>query len=62
MSINSFGDRHTPTCDICGEELDTEFNFYDAVQAKKDAGWKSRKVNGEWEDVCTSCQEWEESV
>ncbi|MDR0905795.1 MAG: hypothetical protein LBN00_06440 [Oscillospiraceae bacterium] len=57
MSIEKFGGIFTPTCDICGEELDGGFDFYDAVQAKKTAGWKSRKTNGEWEDVCVTCQE-----
>ena len=57
MSIERFDGLYTPTCDICGEELPDEFNFYDAVQAKTDAGWKSRKVNGEWEDICAECQE-----
>ena len=57
MSIERFAGFYTPTCDICGEELQAEFDFYDAVQAKKDAGWKSQKHNGEWQDVCTDCQE-----
>jgi len=57
MSIEKFGGIYTPTCDLCGEELPAEFDFYDAVNAKKDAGWKSRKTDGDWEDVCTECQE-----
>ena len=45
-------------CDICGEVVDVPFDdFYDAVQFKKDNGWKSRKVNGEWKDICPECQE-----
>lgn len=31
-------------------------SFAEAVQIKRDAGWISRKVDGEWEDVCTDCQ------
>jgi hypothetical protein len=58
MSIEKFANTFTPTCDICGEELPEEFDFYDAVDAKKRAGWKSQKdENGEWEDVCPACQE-----
>jgi len=58
MSIEKFAGFFTPTCDICGEELPSEYDFYDAVQAKKDEGWKSRKNEyGEWEDVCRTCQE-----
>lgn len=58
MSIDRFDGIFTPTCDICGEELPGEFDFYDAVNAKKSAGWLSRKnKKGEWEDVCCECQE-----
>jgi len=56
MSIERFGDIYTPTCDLCGEELPGEFDFYDAVEAKKTEGWKSRKINGEWQDICCECQ------
>lgn len=56
MSIEKCGDIFTPTCDICGEELPGEFDFYDAVEAKKREGWKSRKDKGEWQDVCCDCQ------
>jgi len=58
MSIEKDSRMFIPVCDICGEELPPEYNFYDAVDAKKRAGWKSRKTSGEWEDVCTSCQEY----
>lgn len=60
MSIERFGNIYTPTCDRCGAELPGEFDFYDAVNAKKREGWKSRKTNGEWEDICPDCQESEE--
>lgn len=55
MAIEKFAGLYTPTCDICGNELTAEFDFYDAVEAKKNNGWKSRKVDGEWIDVCTDC-------
>lgn len=55
MSIERFASFYTPTCDRCGAELEAEFDFYDAVNAKKAAGWKSRKVDGRWEDVCDAC-------
>ncbi len=46
------------TCDICGSEADeTFFEFYDAVEYKKQNGWRSQKHRGEWEDVCPECQE-----
>lgn len=55
MSIENFLGIYTPICDICGEELGPEFDFYEAVRVKKAAGWKSVKHNGEWQDVCPSC-------
>ena len=46
------------TCDLCGETLPIEPDYRDAVQAKKDAGWKSVKdEDGEWCDMCLGCQE-----
>jgi len=51
---------YTPVCDICGNELFPRSQFNEALHAKKEAGWKSRKVDGEWEDVCEDCLEEEE--
>lgn len=47
----------TPQCDVCGDVLEDEWDFYDAVEAKKQAGWRSRKVDDEWIDICPYCQE-----
>lgn len=45
-------------CDICGECAEETFDdFYDAVEFKKQEGWKSQKRSGEWQDVCPECQE-----
>jgi hypothetical protein len=56
--IDKQGGQYYLICDICGEEADEAFDdFYDAVQYKKDNGWKSQKRNGQWEDVCPDCQE-----
>lgn len=57
MSIVQSKNKYTPTCDVCGTELKEEYDFYDAVEAKKKAGWKSRMIDGEWCDFCTDCQE-----
>ncbi|NLK98123.1 MAG: hypothetical protein GX272_08615 [Epulopiscium sp.] len=47
-------------CDICGEKADEYFLiFNDAVQYKKNNGWKSQKRNGEWEEICPNCQDGE---
>lgn len=56
MSIQNNHGMCIPTCDICGEELPGTYDFYDAVESKKDAGWKSKKTDGKWEDICTECQ------
>lgn len=45
------------TCDICGEEVDGFDDYYDAVEYKKDNGWISRKIDGEWHDICPDCKE-----
>jgi len=56
--ISNFSGLYALTCDICGEDAPETFDdFYDAVQYKKDEGWKSLKNNGDWEDVCPDCQE-----
>ena len=55
MSIERYYGQYTPVCDCC-ERLSGESSFTDAVRAKREAGWESRKVNGEWEDICTDCQ------
>ncbi len=63
MSIDSFSGVHTPICDGCGEELEAEFDFYDAVSAKQAAGWKSVKQEWGWDDYCPDCYQkilWED--
>ena len=56
--ISKFEGMYTLTCDICGDEYPETFcDFYDAVEAKKENGWKSRKTDGEWVDVCDACLE-----
>ena len=56
--IYKIGGRYILACDICGtEEDETFYDFYDAVEYKKDKAWKSQKHKGEGEDVCPECQE-----
>jgi len=58
MSIQKEDGFYCLYCDICGEEAEKRFfDFYEAVQYKKQNGWKSQKNKGEWEDVCPECQE-----
>lgn len=49
-------DSYQLICDICGEVVKEFDDFYDAVDYKKDNGWRSRRVIGDWEDVCPECQ------
>lgn len=58
MSIDKDSGMYSLTCDICGEIADEEFfEFGEAVDYKKENGWKSQKRNGQWEDVCPDCQD-----
>lgn len=56
MSIEREYGRYIPACDGCGAALETEDNFQDAVDAKRNAGWRSRKYGDEWTDLCPVCQ------
>ena len=38
MSIERLGGAYIPVCDCCGEELATEYDFYDALAAVRAAG------------------------
>ena len=52
------GDRdfgYSLECEVCGKTIDNFETFYDAVEYKKENGWKSVKVNGAWEDRCPDC-------
>lgn len=56
MSIERFYGQYTPVCDYCDKTLPGERSYADAIRAKREAGWESRKVDGEWLDICTDCQ------
>jgi len=50
--------KYTLICDICGAGTDDEFDsFQDAIDAREDIGWKSKRVKGEWVDICPDCIE-----
>ncbi|MCL2670507.1 MAG: hypothetical protein FWF10_00530 [Clostridiales bacterium] len=57
MSIEKIRREYTPICDGCGETLPAEDDFYDAVEAKKRAGWRSQKYGSDWYDYCPACQQ-----
>lgn len=57
MSIEKDYDIYIAVCDICGDDIGPFEDFYNAVDAKKAAGWRSRKdAHGEWIDLCPACQ------
>ena len=53
--IDTFYNNYTPVCDCCEKRLPGELSFQAAARAIRAAGWESRKVDGEREDVCTDC-------
>jgi len=57
VSIQRFGKVFIPTCDHCGVELPCEYDFDDAVNAKKIEWWKSVNEGGFWYDYCPECYE-----
>jgi len=55
MSIERLDATYFPMCDYCGAELSPEHNVYDAISAKKAAGWKTVKNGDVWWDYCPAC-------
>lgn len=55
MGIERFYNNFTPECDYCGKRLAGELSFRNALIAMRDAGWESRKEDGEWICVCNDC-------
>ena len=45
--IERFHNNYTPVCDYCEKRLPGELSFRDALRAMWDAGWESRKQDGE---------------
>lgn len=57
MSIEKLGGSYTLECDICGEKAPRYFDYFDeAVDYKKENGWKSKRDDGGWWDHCPECQ------
>ena len=55
--IDSFHNTHTLRCDVCDGEIGDYDDFWDAVNAKKAKGMKSRKIGDDWVDYCRDCWE-----
>jgi hypothetical protein len=55
--IDKLYGAYSLVCDVCGEEAEKQFfDFADAVEYKKIEGWRSKKTNGGWQDICLECQ------
>lgn len=60
MTMDKFN-THVVSCDECADTFDTdEEDFYDAVDAKLEAGWKVRTEEGVWVDICPWCSKIEQ--
>ena len=55
MIDNRYG-KYIPVCDICDEELEPQDTYEDAIKAKSNEGWRSKKIDSDWIDVCPNCQ------
>ncbi|NLW90028.1 MAG: hypothetical protein GXY34_00285 [Syntrophomonadaceae bacterium] len=56
MTIDNSHGKYDLICDNCGYIYDEPvIGFHDALDVKKEAGWKSKKRNGNWEDWCPEC-------
>ena len=57
MSIQKEYGYEILTCDICIEPVEHAFDTWDeAIDYKKEHGWKAKKDDNEWIDVCPDCQ------
>ena len=54
--IDKDGGKFYLICDVCLEDGLPFASFDEAVAYKKDEKWKSKKIDGEWQDICPDCQ------
>jgi len=57
MSTDKVYGRTVIQCDMNCESYIEADSFDEAVAEKKEQGWKNRRVNGEWLDLCPDCAE-----
>jgi hypothetical protein len=48
---------YTPTCDICGDTLEPEDEWNDALEAMRYCDWEIKKLDDGYEHVCNECRE-----
>lgn len=56
MIITEYGKSHL-VCDCCGVKSEGLDSFDEVVEAKEELGYKSKKYNDEWIDLCSDCTE-----
>lgn len=44
-------------CDNCEIQSTAFDSFNEAVDGKAEAGYSSRKIDGQWTDICDECSE-----
>lgn len=57
MILKFYGRYYVPVCNCCEKELEREWDFEDAIDAIRAAGWTSKKVGGSWMNYCRECSE-----
>ena len=55
--IENSDDDFTLICDECERKVKGFDSFMDAVDYKKENGWKNKNESGEWIDRCPNCAE-----
>lgn len=53
--IEKDGKNYILQCDVCSNYIDDFFDFQEAVNYKKNNGWKNYRVEKMWADVCPNC-------
>lgn len=56
MIENIYGKQKQVTCDKCGDGFEAE-SWEEARGIMKQDGWKTKRINGEWQHFCAECSE-----
>lgn len=57
MIETRYGKGVVLVCEECGREVKYFDEFQDAVDYKKENGWKSQRDKDGWKDICPECRE-----
>lgn len=53
--IDKLYDQYEMICDICDDTGIPCDTFNECRHVMRDQGWRTKKVDGEWMDMCPSC-------